>query len=100
MYVGRIIAVGRNRAGHNAVMYRVSSRSFPNRMAVDNGGTLAVVPRPGHEGDVRQNPYLAYNALRLAGSWAIAGQRCAHRPRSPRRSAPACRSGTRWRSRC
>ena len=53
-------------------MYRVSSRSFPNRMAVDNAGTLAIIPRPGHEGDLQENPYIAYNALRLAGAWAIA----------------------------
>ncbi len=72
MYVGRILAVGRTKAGANAVMYRVSSRSFPNRMAVDNAGTLAIVPRPGYEGDIQKNPYIAYNALRLAGDWAIA----------------------------
>ncbi len=72
MYVGRIVAVGRTRSGSNAVMYRVSSRSFPNRMAVDNAGTLAIIPRPGHEGDLQENPYIAYNALRLAGEWAIA----------------------------
>ena len=72
MYVGRIVAVGKNAAGANAVMYRVSSRSFPNRQAVDNNGTLAVVPRPGFEGDLNKNPYIAYNALRLAGDWAIA----------------------------
>jgi IMP cyclohydrolase len=72
MYVGRIVAVGKNNAGANAVMYRVSSRSFPNRQAVDNNGTLAIVPRPGAEGDLQKNPYIAYNALRLAGEWAIA----------------------------
>jgi IMP cyclohydrolase len=53
-------------------MYRVSSRSFPNRQAVDNNGTLAVVPRPGFETDLNKNPYIAYNALRLVGEWAIA----------------------------
>ena len=73
MYVGRIVAVGRNRAGSNAVMYRVSSRSFPNRQAVDNNGTIAVVPRPGAEADLNKNPYIAYNALRLTGEWAVAG---------------------------
>ena len=71
MYVGRIVAVGKNAEGANAVMYRVSSRSFPNRQAVENNGTLAVVPRPGFEGDLNKNPYIAYNALRLAGDWAI-----------------------------
>ncbi len=53
-------------------MYRVSSRSFPNRQAVDNNGTLAVVPRPGFEADLNKNPYIAYNALRLVDDWAIA----------------------------
>ena len=72
MYVGRIVAVGRNRAGRNAVMYRVSSRSFPNRQAVDNDGTLAIVPRPRAEADLQKSPYIAYNALRLAGEWAVA----------------------------
>ena len=72
MYVGRIVAVGKNKAGANAVMYRVSSRSFPNRQAVDIDGTLAIVPRPGFEADVTKNPYIAYNALRLTGDWAVA----------------------------
>lgn len=72
MYVGRIVAVGRTRNGRNAALYRVSSRSFPNRMAVDNGGVIAVVPRPGYEEDARRNPYVSYNALRVAGEWAVA----------------------------
>ena len=66
MYVGRIVAVGRTPEGANAVLYRVSSRSFPNRMAVDLGGRLAIVPRKGHEGDIQKNPYIAYNCLRIA----------------------------------
>jgi len=72
MYVGRIVAAGRTHDGRNAALYRVSSRSFPNRMAVDNGGVVAVVPRPGHEEDARRNPYVSYNALRVAGDWAVA----------------------------
>ena len=72
MYVGRIVAVGKTRSGRNAALYRVSSRSFPNRMAVDNGGVVAVAPRPGHEEDARRNPYVSYNALRIAGEWAVA----------------------------
>ena len=72
MYVGRIAAVGRSTAGRNAALYRVSSRSFPNRTAVDLGGRLAIVPRAGHESDVHKNPYIAYNCLRIAGAWAVA----------------------------
>jgi IMP cyclohydrolase len=71
MYVGRIVAVGRTRAGHNAGLYRVSSRSFPSRQAVDLNGRLAIVPREGHESDVHKNPYIAYNCLRIAGDQAV-----------------------------
>ena len=71
MYVGRIVAVGRTRAGANVGLYRVSSRSFPNRRAVEIGGRLAIVPREGHEGDVHKNPYIAYNCLRVAGDWCV-----------------------------
>ena len=72
MYVGRFAAVARTPGGANAVLYRVSSRSFPNRHAVEISGRLAIVPRPGHEGDLQRNPYVAYNCLRIAGAWAIA----------------------------
>ena len=72
MYVGRIVAVGRTRGGANAALYRVSSRSFPNREAVEIAGRIAVVPRRGHEEDIHKNPYIAYNCLRIAGDWAIA----------------------------
>ncbi len=71
MYVGRIVAVARTTQGANAGLYRVSSRSFPNRTAVDNAGRLAIVPREGHEDDIQKNPYIAYNCLRIAGDWAI-----------------------------
>ncbi|MBM3940752.1 MAG: IMP cyclohydrolase [SAR202 cluster bacterium] len=76
MYVGRIVAVGQNSAGRNAAAYRVSSRSFPNRQAVDLNGTIAIMPRPGAEDDLRKNPYIAYNALRLVEvrmvqKWAV-----------------------------
>lgn len=71
MYVGRIVAVGRNCAGANAGLYRVSSRSFPSRKAVDLNGRIAIVPREGHETDVHKNPYIAYSCLRVARDWAI-----------------------------
>ena len=71
MYVGRIVAIGRNREGANVALYRVSSRSFPNRQAVDQNGRLAIIPREGHESDVHKNPYIAYNCLRIAGDWAV-----------------------------
>jgi IMP cyclohydrolase len=67
MYVGRIVAVGRTPQGRNAVLYRVSSRSFPNRRTVKTARGLAVVPIEGHEKDIFKNPYIAYNAVRVAG---------------------------------
>jgi IMP cyclohydrolase len=66
MYVGRIVAVGRTPQGKNAVLYRVSSRSFPNRRTVKTSRGLAVVPIEGHEKDIFKNPYIAYNAVRIA----------------------------------
>ena len=71
VYVGRIVAIGRTSAGANLGAYRVSSRSFPNREAVEIDGRCAVVPREGHEDDIAKNPYIAYNCLRRAGRWAI-----------------------------
>lgn len=73
MYVGRIVAVGRTRTGNLAAMYRVSSRSFPNRMAVAREDAVSIVPKPGSEQDVLRNPYIAYNCLRISGSRAVAG---------------------------
>ncbi len=72
MYVGRIVAIGQTSGGANAALYRVSSRSFPNRTAVEMNGSLAIVPRPGHEADLQKSPYIAYNCVRIAGDWAIA----------------------------
>jgi IMP cyclohydrolase len=72
MYVGRIVAVARNKDGRLAVLYRVSSRSFPNREAQVKDASVAIVPKQGHEGDVFKNPYIAYNALRIVGKTAIA----------------------------
>ncbi len=70
-YLGRMVAVGRTPAGYNAALYRVSSRSFPNRQIVELAGGLAVVPRKGCENDVFRNPYIAYNCVRLVGDRAV-----------------------------
>lgn len=72
MYAGRIVAVARNLEGRLAVLYRVSSRSFPNREAQMKSGAVSIVPKKGFEGDVFKNPYIAYNCLRLAGATAVA----------------------------
>ena len=71
MYIGRIVAVGKNADGKAAALYRVSSRSFPNREAVINGSNIAVVPRHGHEADLHKNPYIAYNCARPAGRYMV-----------------------------
>lgn len=71
MYVGRIVAVGRNRDGKLAGMYRVSSRSFPNREAQAKEEAVSIVPKQGFEGDVFKNPYIAYNCLRIVGRTAV-----------------------------
>jgi len=72
MYVGRIVAVGMNTRGKLCAMYRVSSRSFPNRKAVIKDGVASIVPKEGHESDIYKNPYIAYNCVRLPGSAAVA----------------------------
>ena len=72
MYIGRIVAFGMTKDGRPCAMYRVSSRSFPNRRAVENNGNIAIIPREGAEGDLAKNPYISYNCLRVAGEWAVA----------------------------
>ena len=72
MYIGRIVAFGMTKENKVCAMYRVSSRSFPNRRAVENNGNIAIIPREGAEGDLAKNPYISYNCLRVAGEWAIA----------------------------
>ncbi len=71
MYVGRIVAVGCTTDGRGAGLYRVSSRSFPNREAKILDKAVAIVPKPGHENDIFKNPYIAYNCFRQVGSLAV-----------------------------
>lgn len=72
MYVGRIVAIGRTPEGKLAAMYRVSSRSFPNRTARVQADRVSIVPKPGHEMDVFKNPYIAYNCLRIVRNGMVA----------------------------
>ncbi len=72
MYVGRIVAAGKNKFGRLTAMYRVSSRSFPNRQSKQIGEAIAIVPKEGFERDGYDNPYISYNCLRLTGSYAVA----------------------------
>jgi IMP cyclohydrolase len=70
MYVGRIVAVGRNEAGKVAALYRVSSRSFPRREARRLGDAVVIRPSDGEPNDAA-NPYIAYTCLMLVGDRAV-----------------------------
>ena len=72
MYLGRIVAIGMTKSGRAGAFYRVSSRSFPNRQAVLQGDKVAIMPRPGFEGDLAKNPYISYNCIRIAREFAVA----------------------------
>jgi len=61
-----------NPKGKLAAMYRVSSRSFPNRKSVVRENAAAIVPKEGFETDIHKNPYIAYNCLKIVGSVAVA----------------------------
>lgn len=70
MYLGRILSVGSTDEGKFAA-YRVSSRSFPNRMTKGYDDRVAIVPKEGFETDVFKNPYIAYNCIKLVNDVAI-----------------------------
>ncbi|MDH7601485.1 MAG: IMP cyclohydrolase [Armatimonadota bacterium] len=61
MYVGRIVVVGKT--SRPFVAYRVSSRSFPNRVARITDGTAAIQPLDPE--DAKKNPYITYNCIRV-----------------------------------
>ncbi len=73
MYVGRIVSVGLSANNQICIMYRVSSRSFPNRAIKEINGSLAVIPMEGREHDIYQNPYISYNCLRRNERFAVVG---------------------------
>lgn len=65
MYVGRFLVVAPGQAG-----YRVSSRSFPNREAVErDGGTVTV--RPTEDAEPTDNPYVSYNCVQVVENAAV-----------------------------
>lgn len=70
MYLGRILAVGSTDKGKFAA-YRVSSRSFPNRMVKIFEDRAAIIPKEGHETDIFKNPYIAYNCIRIVDDVAV-----------------------------
>jgi IMP cyclohydrolase len=71
MYLGRIVAIGMTTEGKAVAMYRVSSRSFPNREATQKGDVVSIMPREGFEDDLKKSPYIAYNCVRLAGEYGV-----------------------------
>ena len=52
-------------------MYRVSTRSFPNRKSIQIGETIAIIPKEGFENDIYSNPYITYNCLRTTPRYAV-----------------------------
>lgn len=70
MYLGRILAVGSTDYGRFAA-YRVSSRSFPNRITRGYEDRVAIVPKEGFEKDVFKNPYIAYNCIKIVDDVAV-----------------------------
>jgi len=72
LYIGRIVAVAATVEGRPCALYRVSSRSFPNRTAVIGDDKVSIVPKEGHEGDIHKNPYIAYNCARLVCDGMVA----------------------------
>jgi len=71
MYLGRIVAIGMTPEGKAVAMYRVSSRSFPNREATKKGNVVSIMPREGFEDDLKKSPYIAYNCVCLAGKYGV-----------------------------
>jgi len=72
MYIGRIVCVAMTSDGRVCGVYRVSSRSFPNRTAVVGADKVSIVPKAGFETDVHKNPYIAYNCARIVRDGAVA----------------------------
>ena len=67
VYVGRIVAVGKT--DQPFVAYRVSSRSFPNRVARITDIGVAIEPLDPE--DMKRNPYIAYNCIRVSRNGVV-----------------------------
>jgi IMP cyclohydrolase len=68
MYVGRVVLVGLNN-GKGWVGYRVSSRSYPNRKAEIQNRSVRISPLDSE--DLKSNPYISYNCIRIWRDLAI-----------------------------
>jgi IMP cyclohydrolase len=70
MYIGRFLVLGKTLNGKPFVTYRVSSRSFPNRIAkIMNDETVAILPKNLEE--MFKNPYITYNCVKIVGNIAV-----------------------------
>ncbi len=70
VYVGRFVGLLRTPEGATGVLYRVSSRSFPNRRAEKVPGGARIIPLEPEE--EQKNPYISYCCLRCDDRWAVA----------------------------
>ena len=66
MYVGRFVVIG-----PEVGAYRVSSRSFPNRRAIDRDGTITVGPT--EDAPDTDNPYISYNCVQVTDNGVVLG---------------------------
>jgi len=66
MYVGRFVVVA-----PTVGAYRVSSRSFPNRQAIDRDGTITIGPTA--DAPATDNPYISYNAVQVTDRGVVLG---------------------------
>jgi len=66
MYVGRLLV-----GGPSVGAYRVSSRSFPNRVATRRDDTVTVGPT--EDAPESDNPYISYNAVRATDRGVVLG---------------------------
>ena len=63
MYIGRFVIIGKTASGNSYLAYRVSSRSFPNRLIRAQDDRAVVLPTA--DAPPSDNPYISYNCLRL-----------------------------------
>jgi IMP cyclohydrolase len=71
MYIGRFVIIGRTQRGSMFLGYRVSSRSFPNRMIRIGVDRAAVLPT--EDAAKSDNPYISYNCFRMCQDVGVVG---------------------------
>ncbi len=73
MYIGRSVCLGRTPDGRNVAIYRISSRSFPDRTAKHDGDAVSIVAKPSASRSGTSNPYIFYNCARLLSDHTVVG---------------------------